>query len=246
MADIFHEVEEGLRHDRHLKLFRKYGPLGGALIASVILGVAGREAYNAYRDHRAAQSSDAFVAAETALEMNDLETATSDFAALARSGSGAYPAFAKMQQAAAVLASPLGSRDDAARLFDEAADLTRDPILHDMALLKAAYLLADTLDVAALEARLTPLMEHGAPYELAARELLGAAALQAGDYDRAREAYTYLTVSLEAPGGVQRRAQQALAVIDAVEAGSGTGSEAGAGADEDAASGSGSDSGEEG
>jgi hypothetical protein len=218
MADIFEEVEEGLRHERYRKLLRTYGPFGAALVAAVILGVAGREAWSTYRTQAAARSSDAFQAAQTALEAGDADAAVAQFSALAESGSGAYPALARMQQAAAAAAA--GSKEEAARLYDEAADLTRDPVLGGMARLKGAYLAADTISVDELEARIEPLMQRGAPFEVAARELLGAAALKAGDYDKAREAYTYLTVSLDAPGGVARRAEEALAVIDAAEAAS--------------------------
>ncbi len=220
MADIFEEVEEGLRQERYQRLLRTYGPIGAAVVAAVILGVAGREAWSAYRTQAAARSSDAFEQAQAALEAGDIDAALARFSALAETGSGAYPALAKMQAAAAAAAA--GDEAGAARLYEEAAGATRDPILSGMAGLKAAYLLADTIDLAALEERIAPLMQRGAPFEAAARELLGAAALKAGDFDRAREAYTYLTASLDAPGGVARRAEEALAVIDAAEAASRT------------------------
>jgi hypothetical protein len=216
MADIFEEVEEGLRRDRYVVALRKWGPLGAAVVAAVILGVAGREAWAALQERAAARSSDAFIAAQAALDTGDYAGAMTQFAALSQQGVGAYPALAKMQEAAAALAS--GSQEEAARFYEEAASLTRDPLLSHMAQLKAAYLVADRVELAALEARLAPLMANGAPYEVMARELLGAAALAAGDTAKAREAYTFLTVSLDAPGGVQRRAAEALAVIDAAEA----------------------------
>jgi hypothetical protein len=216
MADIFEEVEEGLRRDRYVTLFRKYGPVGAAVVAAVILGVAGREVWTAMQERASTRSSDAFAAAEAAFEAGDLDAAMTQFAALAEQGSGAYPVLAKMQEAASAVAA--GSDEEAAQLYEDAAARTRDPLLGHLASLKAAYLVADRLDIATLEARLAPLMEPNAPYEVMARELLGSAALAAGDYAKAREAYTYLTVSLAAPGGVQRRAAEALAVIDAAQA----------------------------
>jgi hypothetical protein len=216
MADIFEEVEEGLRQERYGKLLRKYGPIGAAAVAAVILGVAGREAWSALRAQAAVRSSAAYDAAQTALDAGDLDAAAAQFSALAESGSGAYDALAKMQEAAVAVVK--GSKADAARLYEEAAGLTRDPLLSGIARLKAAYLSADTLDLPALEAKLAPLRERGSPFEPLASELVGAAALRAGDYKKAREAYTVLTASLDAPGGVARRAEEALAVIDAAEA----------------------------
>jgi hypothetical protein len=223
MADIFQEVEEGLRQDRYQVLLRRYGPTAAALITAVILGVAGREAWIALKARAAARSSDAFLAAEAELDAGRTDAALAAFGAHAENGARSYSALAKMQEAAA--AADEGSVDEAVALYDEAASQMRDPLLRDLARLKAAYLVADRVDVATLEARLEPVMKPDAPYELVARELLGAAALEAGDLAKAREAYSYLTVALGAPGGVQRRAQEALAVIDAAEAASGSGEE---------------------
>jgi hypothetical protein len=216
MADIFEEVEEGLRQDRYSQMLRKHGPLGAAVIAAVVLGVAGREGWSALQDRASQRSSDAFASAQAELDMGNLDAAMAGFAALSQDGTGSYGALAAMQEAAAAVAA--GSLAEGARLFDEAASRARDPLLADLARLKAAYLIADTVDLPTLEARLAPLMERGAPYELIARELLGAKALAVGDHAKAREAYIVLTVSLEAPGGVRGRAEEALAMIEAAEA----------------------------
>jgi hypothetical protein len=218
MADIFEEVEEGLRQERYMVMLRRYGPLALALMVAVILGVGGREAWSAIQNRALQRSSDAFVEAEASAAAGDYEAAIAQFSDIAQTGTLGYRALAKMQQAAAEVSA--GALPEAARLYDEAAEDVSDPLLADLARLKAAYLIADTIDLSALEARLTPLMQQGAPYEVLARELLGAKAFAVGDYAKAREAYSYLTVSLEAPGGVQARAQAAIAAIDAAQAAS--------------------------
>jgi hypothetical protein len=188
-------------------------------MVAVLLGVAGREIWTGMQTRSAEAASDAFAEAEASAAAGDYEAAIAQFSALGDSGARGYRALAKMQEAAAQVA--VGALPEAARLYDEAAADTSDPLLSDLARLKAAYLVADTIELSALEARLAPLMEAGAPYESLARELLGAKAFATGDYAKAREAYSYLTVSLEAPGGVQARAQAAVAAIDAAEAASG-------------------------
>lgn len=216
MADIFDEVEEGLRQDRYAQAVRKYGLVGAAVIAAVVLGVAGREAWSSLQQRAMVRSSDAFASAQLKLEAGDAAGAMAEFETLAGTGSGSYASFAKMQEAAAAITA--GSLEEAARLYDEAAERVSDPLLADLARLKAAYLVADRVDLPALEARLAPLLERGAPYELLARELIGAKALAMGDYAKAKEAYNYLSISLEAPGGVRRRAEEALATIATAEA----------------------------
>lgn len=227
MTDAFEEVEEGLREDRYRAMFRQYGPFGAAAIAAIVLGVAGREGWTAYTEQAAIRSSEQYAQALTALEGGRTEAALEELRALSADGAGGYAALATGLEAAALIgADPTGlgggqTEADLARAaarFEDAARATNDPLLRDMARLKAAYLLADSLELAELETRLAPVMERGAPFELAARELLGAAALRAGELDRAREAYSYLTVALEAPTGVSRRAEEALAVIDTAEA----------------------------
>ncbi|MGD2133092.1 MAG: tetratricopeptide repeat protein [Maricaulaceae bacterium] len=216
MADIFDEVEEGLRHDRYRRLFRQYGPLGAAIVVAVVLGVAGWELLSAMRERAGSRSSEAYLAAIEMAAAQNFEGAAAAFSDLADSGSGAYPTLARMQEAA--LAVQSGELSEAARLYEQAAAQTSDPFLEDAARLNAAYLLAEEISLDDLEVRLAPLMEPSAPFEPLARELLGATALRAGDYERARSAYNTLSVAIGAPQGVQRRAAQALAAIDAAEA----------------------------
>jgi len=231
MTDAFEEVEEGLRDDRFRAMFRRYGPFGAAAIAAIVLGVAGREGWTAYTEQAATRSSEQYARALTAFESGRPDAALEDLRALSVDGAGGYAALATMLEASTLIdADPTGlgggqsggQSDEAlaraAARFEDAAQATNDPLLRDMSRLKAAYLLADSLELSELEARLAPVMERGAPFETAARELVGAAALSAGELDRAREAYSYLTVSLEAPAGVRRRAEEALAVIDTIEA----------------------------
>jgi hypothetical protein len=227
MIDIFEEVEEGMRQERVQRALRQYGPLFAAAAVAILAVVAGNEVWTSLRASSAAHSSDAYQAAAAALAAGDADGAAKQFAALGKSGTGAYKALAKMQEAGA--AATAGKKADAARLFDEAAGLTRDPLLSGIARLKAAYQAADTEDLPTLEKRLAPLLERGSLFESPARELLGAAALKAGDYDKAREAYTYLTVSLDARSEVARRAEEALAVINAAQNVQGTPSGAASG-----------------
>ncbi len=218
MADIFEEVEEGLRRERYVVMMRRYGPLAAALMIAVVLGVAGREVWTGMKSRATEQASEAFVEAEASSAAGDFEAAMAQYSALADSGTLGYRALARMQGAATAVS--VDALPDAARLYDEAAAGIADPLLGDLARLKAAYLVADTIELSALEAQLAPLMAQGAPYESLARELLGAKALAVGDLETARSAYSYLTISLEAPGGVQARAQAAMAAIDAAEAAS--------------------------
>jgi hypothetical protein len=118
---------------------------------------------------------------------------------------------AKMGRAAALVEQ--GDLQAALAGFDAAAAGARDPIVRDMARLRAAYLAADTQDFEAVQARLQPLIEAGGPISYSARELLGVEAWEAGRFDLARQTFQSLSDAFQTPETVRQRAQLALAVL---------------------------------
>ncbi|MCG8440291.1 MAG: tetratricopeptide repeat protein [Caulobacterales bacterium] len=213
MADIFEEVDESLRQDRFRAIFRRYAPYGAAALLVIIAIVGGREFYVAQSAARAASGADAYSEASDLVAEGQLGPGRTQFAALAETGSGGYRAVAKIREAATALDIEAGA--EAAALFEEAAELTDDPLLRDLALLKAAYARADELAFPALEARLTPMTDNDRPFALAARELLAAAALKAGELDRAQEAYRFISLAANASDEQRARAEQALSLLQA-------------------------------
>ena len=82
-----------------------------------------------------------------------------------------------------------------------------------LALIKSAYLEADTLSRSELEAVLAPLTSGDGPFAALASELVAAKALQDGDIEFARREFNFLRLAQNAPPGVVTRAQQALAAL---------------------------------
>lgn len=218
MADAFDEVEQGLREDRYQVLLRRYGPAVGGLVALIVLAAAGHEGLKAMDAAAAKRSSLDYVAALELYDEGKHAEAREKFAALAKKGAKGYRALAKMQEAAAAL--QMGEKLRASALYEEAARLAPDRMLADLAGLQAAYARADEISPSDLLKLVEPLADDDRPYFTLARELVGAAALAAGDLSRAREEYSYLSLAPDAPQGVKRRAQQALAVIRAGQAAS--------------------------
>jgi hypothetical protein len=92
--------------------------------------------------------------------------------------------------------------------------------------IRAAYIAADTGDFAALQTRLTPIIESETRFSYLARELLGIEAWEAGEIDLARDTLESLTLAFDAPEEVRQRAQIALSVIGPAPATSADGAEA--------------------
>ena len=63
MADIFDEINEELRKDRATVLWSKYGIYVIAIVASIVIAVAGRQVFISYQSSQAAKAADAFYGA---------------------------------------------------------------------------------------------------------------------------------------------------------------------------------------
>jgi hypothetical protein len=211
VVDIFEEVDEELRKDKYQDLARQYGPLVLGAAAAIILGTAGYQGWQAWQTSTRETSSDAYLVAINALDAGQVTQAAAGFEALASSGTASYEILALVQRAAIALEA--GDNVAAAGFYEQAAAQSGDPLVRDLASLKAVWALWDTLSFNDVEIRLTPLTDATSPYRHLAREAIAVAALRADDLDRARREYQFLSVGFDVPQGVARRAQEGLALI---------------------------------
>ncbi len=212
MADIFSEVEEGLRQDRASALWKKYGPI---VIGAAVLLVAAVAVWEYMRWSRAEAieaSATEYSTAMDLLESDDTEAAEQAFGNIA-AGDGGFAALAAHMAASAAEAS--GDTESAIEHFETAAAKT-DNIYADLAVLKGAYLQADTVGLAELEAIVAPILTGSGPTDALARELIAAKALAEGDIERARRDYQTLSLRLDDGSRLpafQQRVQRALMVL---------------------------------
>jgi hypothetical protein len=212
VVDVFEEVEEQLRSDRYRTMFRKGWPYAlGAAVAALLI-FAGVWGYRYYQDTQSAKASEAYAAASAAGAANDFAGAEKQFLALSESAPRAYRALAMMQVAG--LRVSAGKTAEAVALLDQAADLSKEPLVVDAARLKAAYALFDTASLEDLRKRLDPLTESGRPYAGMAREAVAMKQLAAGQAAEARTGFAALALFPEATDDLRARAQAAVALID--------------------------------
>tara|TARA_R110000744_G_scaffold77899_4_gene153649 strand:+ start:25395 stop:26150 length:756 start_codon:yes stop_codon:yes gene_type:complete len=213
VVDIFEEVDEELRRDKYQDLARQYGPLVLGIAAAIIVGTAGYQGWQAWQTSTREQSSDAYQVALNAMDAGRAAQAEASFDALAETGTASYVTLALVQRAAMALEA--GDNVAAAALYEQAASRSAEPLIRDLASLKAVWALWDTLSFSDVEIRLAPLTTASSPYRHLAREAIAVAALRAGDVDRAQREYQFLSTSFDAPQGVARRALEGLALIAA-------------------------------
>jgi hypothetical protein len=212
VTDIFEEVEEQLRSERYVTLFRRAWPwVLGLAIAALALALAWW-GWDSYRKSQAAKASEAYAAAADVLRQGDSAKAFAAFGQVAHDAPKGYEALALMQQGSIRLGE--NKTAEAVALFDKAAEAAPDPVMGDMARLKSAFALMDTAPYAAMEGRLKPLTDAKRPFHAAAREALAMAKLRAGRTKEARDDFVVLRLLPDAPDALRQRAELALAAID--------------------------------
>jgi hypothetical protein len=217
VVDVFEEVEEEIRNDEYNKMLRKWGPLALAAALTVIAMTAGYQVWSSMDASAKQVSADQFMSAQTEYETGNLALAGAGFDTLAATQSAGYETLALLQRAAIALDE--GDNEAAGGYFDRAAASVSDPVISDMAKLKAVWSRWEVLSFSDIEIRLNALTDNGAPYRYLARETIAAAALRAGHYDQARRAYQGLTIQTldyDIPQYVVARANEALAILEQI------------------------------
>ena len=211
MVDFVDEVGDALKRDAQKAFALRLLPLAIGLVVVVGIGVGGYFGYKSWHKSALTNASVQYEGALKALDGGNTEAALGQLKTLSTDGPRVYKALALMQLAAAH--SIDNKPKDAVAAYDQAAALFSDPLLADAARLKAAYIMADTADFAAMQTRLKALTGDASPYRYLARELLATKAMEAGEVTQAREAFEALTLALDAPEGVRERAQATLAML---------------------------------
>ena len=214
MSDIFREVDEDVRRDEALKFWEKYQNYFIVLAAIIALGSGGYRLYDNWRLGQAQAAGATYQAALTLARDNKGVEAEAALSELAANSTVGYRTLAALR-----LAGERGKRDPAAgaKAFDQlAAQSSLDPLLRQLARIRAAMLVADTASLADLSARVAPLAAAGEPFRHSARELLGLAALKANDLAAAGKWLDQIATDTEAPAPLRDRA---LALLSLVQAG---------------------------
>ncbi len=212
MADIFQEVDEDIRRDKAVALWRKYGSYAVIACVAIVIGTAGRVGWREYKAAQQAEESGRYVMAAQLLEKGDTAGAISSFQSLANEASTGYGAIARFQSAGARVKA--GDKDGGLAVYDQiAADSSMDPIFRSLAQLQAVMLLIDDGAVDDLNRRLAPLIADDSAWRYSALEMQAVLKHREGDTAGARAAFEALSVDASAPPGMRGRAAQMLAAL---------------------------------
>jgi len=212
VSDIFQEVDEELRRDAALKLWKKYQ---GLVIAAAVLIVAASGGFSwwRYQDERTRQSEEVAYAAalDLARDGKSLEAGEAMTALVPQAHAGR--AMLERFEAAALKART-GDAAGSVAAYDAIA---KDPGLDDVYRGLATVLWGlHALEVETPQTvidRMAPLTDAANPWHLSAIEVTAIAHLKAGDRAAARGDYQRLSDDLTAPSSLRARAAEVAAAL---------------------------------
>ena len=211
MADIFQEVDEDIRRDKAVVLWRKYGIYVIIMCVAIVVGTAGRVGWREYKTAQRAEESARYVVAEQLLQKGDTAAAIASFQSLAAEASTGYGLIAKFQAAAARIEA--GDSAGAVTAYDQIADDGIDPIFRGLANLQAVMLLIDGGGTEDLTRRIGDLVGQDSPWRYSGLEMQAVLKHRDGDMAGARAAFKALSEDAGAPDGMRSRAAQMLAAL---------------------------------
>lgn len=211
MSDIFDEVNEDVRRDQYIRLWKAYGKYGIAILVAIVVGTASGVGFHEYSQSKKHTVSDRYEAAVELLQSGNEDEALAAFSDMRANLDGSYQVLAVLREAA--IMSSAGNREGAVAAYERivSGDVSAPPLLRDLAALRAAMLLLDSAPRQEVEIRLAPLAQDDSPLRYSARELQGLLALRYGEAETAREILSAITHDGNAPPALRARAAALVA-----------------------------------
>jgi hypothetical protein len=211
VSDIFTEVDEEVRREQLEKLWMRYRGLIITAVFLVVASVAAWRGYDYWQNRLAAETGAAYdVAAKLAGEGKHEEAETA-FAKIVADGTSGYRALARLREA-----SEIADRDPKAAVaaFDKiSGETTGQPLVSELAAIRAGFLLVDAARLDEMTQRLEPLAQPSGAFRHSARELLALSAWHNGDREAARRWADAAKNDPEAPAGVRSRMEVLASLV---------------------------------
>ena len=213
---LIKEVDEDLRREQYTKLWKAYGKYAVAGAVAIVLGVAGHQVWQGWRDKQFQKDAAQFAAAETLVDGGKQREAEAKLAEIAKTDGTGFAMAAAFQQAQ--LQSEAGDVTGALATYDTLSHSAAPALFRDLAVLKGALLTLDSADPETLVKKLQPLADSGNPWHFTALEMLALVANRQGDHAKAISYYQKLADDAGAPQDIRARATEMLAALGGTSA----------------------------
>ncbi len=206
------EVDDELRQDRMHGFWASYGRIIIGIAVLIVVATAGYRGCEYWRQTVSARSGDAFLAATELSKAGKQDEAIAALEAITKSGSGQYPALARMRIAGETLAR--GDKQGAMVAFDAIAnDASFEEALRSVARIRAGMLAVDLETYDGVKARMEPMAAAGQSFRSLARELIGISAYKSGNLEDAVKWFRQIADDANTTGSVRDRANVMLELL---------------------------------
>lgn len=212
MTDIFQEVEEDLRRERMKSLWDRFGIFVIIVAVLIVAGTAGYRGYVYFKTKAEQQAGDEFLTALDQSSSGNHAASAEALTSFAEDAPGDYPVLARFRAASEQALA--GETDASVQAFDAlAADGSLSRLQRDLARVRAGFVLLGTGDRQGIQDRLSGVATETGPWRNSAREILGVAAYQAGDYEDAEKWLREIEMDPAAPQDLKARVQLFMGLI---------------------------------
>jgi hypothetical protein len=210
--EFIREVDEAVRQDRWLQLWKQYGTFIVAGAIAIVIGTGAGVAWRSYQASQRLEEARRYAGAEQLLRTDRPAEAANAFLALADEAEGGYDVVARLRAAEAQIKA--GETDAAAASLDRLAeDDQAAPLYRQLGELLALQREFDGVEPSTLSGRLADLTQPGAPWRYSALELEALAQLRAGETEAARRTLESLLSDPLTPPQLGRRVAELMASL---------------------------------
>lgn len=212
------EVDEAVRQDEMLGLFKRYGKPAAAVIVVGLLALAGYLYWDHSRKQAAGEVGEQFTLALDKVEASNLTAADKELVGVIDKGGAGSIAAAKLLRGG--IAVQQNKQADALKLFAEvAANGDAPKPFRDLATIREVSLKFDQLPPQQVVDRLKPLAVPGNAWFGTAGELVGLAYIKQGRNDLAGPLFAAISRDKNVPESLRRRTRQmaGLLGVDAID-----------------------------
>ena len=210
--EFIREVDEAVRQDQWLKLWKQYGNYLVAAALAVVIGTAAGVGWRAWHASERLEEARRYAAAQQLMREDKPAEAAAAFAALAADADSGYRVLARLR-AAEAQAQAGDAAAAMATLEQLAANDDAQPVYRSLGELLATQRAFAEAQPSAVLAELEPLVGIDDPWRYSALELRALAQMQSGDTAAARQTLDDLLADPLTPPQLGRRAAELLAFL---------------------------------
>jgi hypothetical protein len=210
--DLFREVDEEVRQERYIKIWKRYGIYIIALVLTIILITVGIVVWRDLQRSALESNSEGLISAIAASSDRQNE-ALEQLKVLGDGASQGYRLLAQLREGA--ILSKMGDIAGAVKIYDNIAlDNSQDKIYRDLASVLAVSHGMSKMSLGEVEDRMATIIGETNPWRYSARELVATAIMVSGNKKRAIKEFKPLVEDTKAPAGVRARAAEMLVILE--------------------------------